>query len=168
MHVCVFMIAAVIIHQIAAFHDTLHPLALQFFPPSLLCSVGFGRRSVNGDVSFVLSAHQSLSPSSSIRGCFLFVCFLLTISLHKKELHFLGLRLTWEASLTIYLHRETMLVFSCWGQTVLSHSFFWPGLHSQVCTPPLEADLKCNHKAVDYLQSSHTTIVPVDISYLMS
>lgn len=73
MHVCVFMIAAVIIHQMATFHDTLHPLALQFFPPSLLCSVGFGRGSVNGDVSFVLSAHQSLSPSSLIRG--LFVCF---------------------------------------------------------------------------------------------
>ena len=96
MHVCVFMIAAVIIHQIAAFHDTLHPLVLQFFPPSLLCSVGFGRESVNGDVSFVLSSHQSLSPSSLIRGCFfcLFVCFLLTIILHKKELHFLRLRLT--------------------------------------------------------------------------
>lgn len=72
MHVCVFMIAAVIIHQMATFHDTLHPLALQFFPPSLLCSVGFGRGSVNGDVSFVLSAHQSLSPSSLIRGWFFF------------------------------------------------------------------------------------------------
>lgn len=76
MHVCVFMIAAVIIHQMAAFHDTLLPLALQFFPPSLLCSVGFGRGSVNGDVSFVLSAHQSLSPSSLIRG--LFVLFFFT------------------------------------------------------------------------------------------